>query len=118
MAQVVKNVTSWLNREAELALYDPSAAAHEFWEMFKPGGKLHPARAIENKYHLIIEALLIIGITWLLTRRRSPAKPSPETLTEQVRYRVCSSAVHWASPRNTCCGAAQLPRPREHTHTR
>lgn len=84
MAGVVRNVTTWLNKEAELALHDPPAAAVEFWEMFKPGGKLHPAKAIENRYHLIVEALLILGITWLLTRRRAPAKPSLEQLTEKV----------------------------------
>jgi hypothetical protein len=84
MANIVNNVTNWLNLEAQLALSDPSAAWKEFWATFGPGGKLHPKAFIEHRYHLIIEALLIVGIVYLLIQRRVPTRLSPDALTEKV----------------------------------
>jgi hypothetical protein len=77
-------VWSWITLEARLAVSDPAAAWSEFWATFRPGGKLHPGYLLENQYHLIIEACLLLAILYLLSQSRTPAKPAADALTEKV----------------------------------
>lgn len=59
------------------------------WELFKPGGKLHPSYFLENQGHTAIEASLVVVIVLLYFQRRfKPKSRSNEPLTEKV----CSHA--------------------------
>jgi hypothetical protein len=60
-------------------------AARAFWDIFGPGGKLHPGWFLEHKGHLVIEGLLVAIIT-LLFLQRPQAPRRDEELTEKVGW--------------------------------
>ena len=61
-------------------------AAHQFWAIFGPGGKLHPAYFLEHKGHLFVEGLLLVIIGYLFVQQAFKPKPhSEEPLSEKVR---------------------------------
>ena len=78
-------VWKWLQLEAQLAVTHPYAAWSELWETIKPGGKIH-GLLMDNQYHLIVELILFVAIVYLLAQSRAFPKPSPDALTEDVRY--------------------------------
>jgi hypothetical protein len=85
MDRVIRNATeSWMNSEGRLVISDALLAAWDtFWATFGPDGKLNPGALLGNKYHLGIEAILLLGIIYLLIQGRAPA-PAREVLTERV----------------------------------
>lgn len=46
------------------------AAAVEAWALLAPGGAWHPAAFIEHKGHLVVEASLLVVISFLLLQDR------------------------------------------------
>ena len=46
---------------------------------------LHAGAFIEHRYHLVIEAALLLGIVWLLVQSRAPPPPPKEALTDKAR---------------------------------
>lgn len=93
MPSIPSTISQWLSSELQLAISDPAAALREFWATFGPGGKLHPRDFLEHKYHYIVEACLVLGIAYLVSQRRAPAKPSPEQLTDAVRSVAYTAAA-------------------------
>lgn len=60
-------------------------AVKNAWELFKPGGKLHPTYFLENQGHTAIEASLVVVIVLLYFQRSfKPASRSAKPLTEKV----------------------------------
>lgn len=109
MSSIAGTVWQWLNSELRLAASDPAAALREFWATFGPGGKLHPKEFLEHRYHYIVEACLVLGIAYLVSQRRGPAKPAPEQLTDAVRS---------ATPPRASGGAAAAATARPALHAR
>jgi hypothetical protein len=70
-----------------LSLRGAEAFVFEFWAVFGPGGRLHPAAFIESKGHLVLEGLLVAIIAYLLFQRSSykPKTAAAAPLTEKVR---------------------------------
>lgn len=54
------------------------------WPLLTPDSS-HAGAFIEHRYHLVIEAALLLGIIWLLVQSRQPPPPRKEALTEKVR---------------------------------
>lgn len=69
------------------------AGAIEFWEIFGPGGRLHPGWFLEHKGHLVIEGLLMIIIAVMLLQSRFYPRTTDDddALTDKVGR--CCSAV-------------------------
>lgn len=88
------------------------------WELFKPGGKLHPAYFLENQGHTAIEASLVVVIVLLYFQRRfKPKSRSNDPLTEKVRsvtlmtqpahtYPGSRRALRGMAPRAACWTSA------------
>ena len=58
----------------------------DFWETFKPGGRLHPTYILEHQWHLVFEAVLSVVVAYLLFQRSSkPSRKLEKPLTEQVQ---------------------------------
>ncbi len=69
-------------KETESAL----EAIRNAWELFKPGGKLHPTYFLEHQGHTAIEASLVVVIVLLyLQRSFKPPSRSIKPLTDKVR---------------------------------
>ena len=62
------------------------AFARTLWEIFGPGGKLHPGWFLEHKGHLVIEGVLVVLIGCLLLQQsfkpRQEVEEAPLTETE------------------------------------
>jgi hypothetical protein len=69
-----------------LRLRSIRGAWREFWDIFGPGGRLHPGWFIEHQGHLFIEGglMAIILVLFFQTGYR-PTKGDEEPLTERVR---------------------------------
>lgn len=65
-------------------------ACREFWEIFGPGGKLHPAYFIEHQGHLFIEGALLAAILYLLFQRSFKPRHREERLTEKEVDQLCA----------------------------
>ena len=64
-------------------------AVRDFWDLLKPGGKLHPTYIIEHQGHLVFEVVLTVVIAYLLFQRSyKPSAKQEKPLTEKVRT-VC-----------------------------
>jgi hypothetical protein len=61
-------------------------AARDFWDLLKPGGKLHPSYLIEHQGHLVFEVVLSAVIAYLLFQRsyKPSSKKQEKPLTEKV----------------------------------
>ena len=58
----------------------------DFWDLFGPGGKLHPASFIEHSGHLVVEGALLVVISVLLLQTSfKPKSRDKAELTEKVR---------------------------------
>ena len=58
-----------------------------FWDVFRPGGQLHPEAFLANKGHLAIEGILglvLLGMLCARTAAPSSGKKLKAELTEQV----------------------------------
>ncbi len=67
-------------------------AAREFWNIFGPGGRLHPAYFLEHRGHLVVEGLLLLVIVYLFLQHTfKPRSRSEAPLTEQARAALPSS---------------------------
>lgn len=61
------------------------AWARDFWILFGPGGKLHPAYFLEHKGHLVIEGVLVVIILYMFLQHSFKPRPhSEDPLTEKV----------------------------------
>lgn len=71
-----------------LSLDSAVLAAHEFWEVFGPGGRLHPAYFLEHKGHLVVEGMLlfIIAFLFLQTSFKPKAVKAEAPLTDKVGW--------------------------------
>lgn len=80
-------------------------AVRDFWDLLKPGGKLHPTYIIEHQGHLVFEVVLTVVIAYLLFQRSyKPSAKQEKPLTEKVRiFCVRRSA---SSEKQTMPGAA------------
>lgn len=73
-------------RQAAPQLGAVHTAAVEAWALLAPGGTWHPATFIEHKGHLVVEASLLVVISFLLLQGTfRPSKDEEEPLTERVR---------------------------------
>lgn len=82
MASVVDALASNLAGNLQLGAHAVADGLRAFWDIFGPGGKLHPGWFLEHKGHLVIEGLLIVVITILFMQR--PQAQEEEELTERV----------------------------------
>lgn len=65
------------------------SAVAEAWDIFGPGGRLHPAYFLAHKGHLVVEGLLLVVIGYLFLQQAFKPHPrSEEPLTEKVS--ICS----------------------------
>lgn len=63
----------------------PDQVAADFWETFKPGGRLHPTYILEHQWHLVFEGGLLLLLAYLLFQRSSkPASKQEKPLSEKV----------------------------------
>lgn len=72
-------------------------AWREFWDIFGPGGKLHPGWFIEHQGHLVIEGglMAIILVLFFQSGHRPSKEQEEEPLTEKVRQTArCRSLQH------------------------
>jgi hypothetical protein len=61
-------------------------AVRDGWALIAPGGKLHPAQFIEHQGHLVVEACLLVVISYLLFQGSfKPRRKEAQPLTEKVR---------------------------------
>lgn len=68
-----------------MALIDVTQAVRDFWDLLKPGGKLHPTYIIEHQGHLVFEVVLSVVIAYLLFQRSyKPSAKQEKPLTEKV----------------------------------
>lgn len=81
--------------------------ARTFWDIFGPGGRLHPGWFLEHKGHLVIEGVLVIVIFSLLLQQSFKPKQDQEEepLTEQVR---CHQDQHPATAAADCIMACAM----------
>jgi len=63
-------------------------AWREFWDIFGPGGRLHPGWFIEHQGHLFIEGglMAIILVLFFQPGYRPSKEQEEEPLTERVRH--------------------------------
>lgn len=90
------------------------AAARTFWDIFGPGGKLHPAYFLEHRGHLVVEGCLLLIIGWLFLQAAFKPKPrSEEPLTEKVGRPARAGSPAGARGRGCCppCTGATCPSP-------
>ncbi|PRW20998.1 long chain base biosynthesis 1-like [Chlorella sorokiniana] len=77
-------------RQAVPQLGAVHAAAVEAWALLAPGGAWHPAAFIEHKGHLVVEASLLVVISFLLLQGTfRPSKDEEEPLTEREIDELC-----------------------------
>ena len=70
----------------------PKQVATDFWETFKPGGRLHPTYILEHQWHLVFEGALLLLLAYLLFQRSSkPSSKLEKPLSERVRPPLASS---------------------------
>lgn len=66
----------------------------ELWELFKPGGTLHPASFLEHQGHIVLEAALVLMILYLyLQSSFKPRSKQNEPLTEKEIDELCEDWV-------------------------
>ncbi|MEW5316464.1 MAG: hypothetical protein WDW38_007836 [Sanguina aurantia] len=89
---IARGRKSYENITALLSLDSAVLAAHEFWEVFGPGGRLHPAYFLEHKGHLVVEGLLlfIIAFLFLQTSFKPKAVKAEAPLTDKEMDQLCS----------------------------
>lgn len=80
-------------------------AVRDFWDLLKPGGKLHPTYIIEHQGHLVFEVVLTIVIAYLLFQRSyKPSAKQEKPLTEKVRtVRLRASGLSEVMEMIKCC---------------
>ena len=62
----------------------------DFWDTFKPGGRLHPTYILEHQWHLVFEAALSLVVAYLLFQRSSKrSRKQEKPLSEQVAWPAC-----------------------------
>ncbi|GAX79061.1 hypothetical protein CEUSTIGMA_g6501.t1 [Chlamydomonas eustigma] len=67
-----------------------SVYARDFWILFGPGGKLHPAYFLEHKGHLLVEGLLLAVILYLFLQNTfKPRASNEEPLTDKEIDTLC-----------------------------
>lgn len=72
-------------------LVDLSSAA---WDLFKPGGRLHPASFLEHQGHVLFEGALVIIIVYMFLQRSfKPRSKQNEPLTEKEIGELCEEWV-------------------------
>jgi hypothetical protein len=76
-----------------LRLRSISGAWTEFWDIFGPGGRLHPGWFIEHQGHLFIEGglMAIILVLFFQTGYRPSKEQEEEPLTEKVGQKIQGS---------------------------
>ncbi|KAK9918935.1 hypothetical protein WJX75_008173 [Coccomyxa subellipsoidea] len=66
-------------------------AVRDFWDLLKPGGKLHPTYIIEHQGHLVFEVVLSVVIAYLLFQRSyKPSAKQEKPLTEKEMDELCA----------------------------
>ena len=75
--------------DADLQTFSESVVGgvRHFWDVFRPGGQLHPEAFLANKGHLAIEGILglvLLGMLCARTAAPSGGKKLKAELTEQV----------------------------------
>ena len=60
-------------------------AAKDAWDVFRPGGQLHPQYFLEHKWNFIFEGILLVVIAYMFLQRSAPSKKKHERpLSEKV----------------------------------
>ena len=59
-------------------------ATRDAWDVFRPGGQLHPQYLLEHKWNFIFEGVLLVVIAYMFLQRSSPKKKADKPLTERV----------------------------------
>lgn len=94
-------------RQAAPQLGAVHAAAVDAWALLAPGGVWHPAAFIEHKGHLVVEASLLVVISFLLLQGTfRPSKDEEGPLTEQVRCCTCCCRAAAATAAHAAAAAA------------
>jgi len=71
-------------------------AAKDAWDVFRPGGQLHPQYFLEHKWNFIFEGILLVVIAYMFLQRSAPSKkkherPLSEKVSLGIRPRAGSS---------------------------
>ena len=61
-------------------------AARDAWEVFRPGGQLHPQYFLEHKWNFIFEGILCAVIAYMFLQRSGPKKKQDRPLSEKVMF--------------------------------
>ena len=59
-------------------------AAKDAWDVFRPGGQLHPQYFLEHKWNFIFEGILLLVIAYMFLQRSGPKKKHDKPLSEKV----------------------------------
>ena len=59
-------------------------ATRDAWDVFRPGGQLHPQYLLEHKWNFIFEGVLLLVIAYMFLQRSGPKKKADKPLTERV----------------------------------
>lgn len=59
-------------------------AAKDAWDVFRPGGQLHPQYFLEHKWNFIFEGILLVVIAYMFLQRSTPKKKHDKPLSEKV----------------------------------
>ena len=54
------------------------------WDVFRPGGQLHPQYFLEHKWNFIFEGILLVVIAYMFLQRSGPKKKQDRPLSEKV----------------------------------
>ena len=59
-------------------------AVKDAWDVFRPGGQLHPQYFLEHKWNFIFEGILLVVIAYMFLQRSGPKKKQDRPLSEKV----------------------------------
>lgn len=59
-------------------------ATRDAWDVFRPGGQLHPQYLLEHKWNFIFEGVLLLVIAYMFLQHSGPKKKADKPLTERV----------------------------------
>ncbi|BDA47055.1 Serine palmitoyltransferase 1 [Coccomyxa sp. Obi] len=92
LSEIVSRAKMLLGTPAENAIpVGLLQAVRDFWDLLKPGGKLHPTYIIEHQGHLVFEVVLTIVIAYLLFQRSyKPSAKQEKPLTEKEMDELCA----------------------------
>ncbi|CAK0785184.1 hypothetical protein CVIRNUC_008390 [Coccomyxa viridis] len=64
-------------------------ATRDAWDVFRPGGQLHPQYLLEHKWNFIFEGVLLLVIAYMFLQHSGPKKKADKPLTEREIDELC-----------------------------